>query len=75
MTCKTPSVAEAVGNGIADGAVDGIDNLFNGFGNKSYLWFGKIGNLSYVSDMANAAATDDSKLAIQKSVVLTCIFI
>ncbi|RKG37263.1 calcium-binding protein [Acinetobacter rongchengensis] len=68
MTCKTPSVAEAVGNGIADGAVDGIDNLFNGFGNKPYLWFGKIGNLSYVSDIANAAATGDSKLAIQKSV-------
>ncbi|MEG0603464.1 MAG: calcium-binding protein [Acinetobacter sp.] len=68
MTCKTPSVAEAIGNGVADGAVDGIDNLFNGFGNKPYLWFGKIGNLSYVSDMANAAAMGDSKLAIQKSV-------
>ncbi|WP_312080367.1 calcium-binding protein [Acinetobacter schindleri] len=68
MSCKTPSVAEAIGTGIADGAVDGFDKLFNGFGNKPYFWFGKIGNLSYVSDMANAAATGDSSLAIQKSV-------
>ncbi|WP_075174866.1 calcium-binding protein [Acinetobacter indicus] len=68
MSCKDPSIAEAIGTGIADGAVDGFEKLFNGFGNKPYFFFGKLGNLTYISDMANAAAMGNGSEMVQKSV-------
>ncbi len=66
MTCKDPSIAEAIGTGIADGAADGFDKLFNGFGNKPYFFFGKLGNLTYISDMANAVAMGNGSEMAQK---------